>query len=133
MAEEREDDGTVTDEEETVGNLEGDEQDEDQDQEGEDLLDTRDLSEHLPDRIDPLNIVFKAKVTKDKVVAGRKKTVKIQIIVAYDSEKIRDVNDLLGEYVTLTINKERFKEAETDIEKEALRQYQFNFGEEVGA
>jgi hypothetical protein len=97
------------------------------------MVDTLDLSEHMPDKLEPLDIIFKAKLVEDKVVAGQKKTVKIQVIVPYESERIRQVNDLLGEYVTLVIRRDQFKEPETELEKDALKQYYFEFGEEVGA
>jgi hypothetical protein len=111
----------------------GEEAESDEGEEGEEMVDTFDYKEHLPEQLDPFDIVFKARLAGDKVIAGRKKTVQVQVIIPYDSEKVRAVNDLLGEYVTLVIRRDRFKEPETELEKEAVKQYWFDFGQEVGA
>mgnify|MGYP000875007779 CR=1 FL=1 len=78
-------------------------------------------------------IVSRGKLAGDKIIVGRKKTVEIRVIIPYESDKIQQVNDLLGSYVEVEFKHVVYATPLSPMEKDAMNQLQFDFQEEVGA
>ena len=75
----------------------------------------------------------KCKITGVKVKAGHRKTVEVVLTIPYDSEDTAQLNDLLGEYGTMSIEHTVYKPPITEKQKDDLNQIKFDFGNEVGA
>jgi hypothetical protein len=102
--------------------------------EGDRQLDTTpSLAEHMPELETRVIISSKARLLPGKVMLGRKKTFKVEIVIPYDGEKVRAINDLVGGYVDLQLIREVYKDPQSAAEEEALKQYWLDFGQEVGA
>lgn len=126
---------SYTDTLESLGGTETEEEEEAQEASGitPPIVGRDNYENYLPVVEKEIVIASKGKLAGDKIIVGRKKTVEIRVIIPYESDKIQQVNDLLGSYVEVAFKHVVYATPLSAMERDAMNQLQFDFQEEVGA